>query len=275
MLFAGTVHDYQLVTESNPCTTMNDSDQAAQGVHEPVSLTPPPRPPPPRVSPLRRGEHHSLVPPALPPKERLGAASLTLAEIAGKLPVRTSSCRLVPPPLPEPRQKRKETSPIGCSRSAVADHLASKVAPALPVDSDDSAHAVDSVSISPAIPVSVNVTLPQNGRHAVPNPLRLGLDAPKVGLKGKTIPRASSDCCWPRDAATSSTNGSLKARVDNPSAAECSVCLEQPIDCVLYTCGHMCMCYECAVGLHRASTAGGSCPICRQTIRDVIKIYRS
>ena len=194
--------------------------------------------------------------------------------MAEKHPPRTSSCHLVPPPLPQPRQKRKETSPIACSRSAVADRLAGKVAPALPVDSDNAASAVD-MSTPPRVTESGNVTVPRNDRHAVLDSLQLGLDAPNVGLKGRTIPRASSDCHWPHGAVTSSTTGSLEMPLDKASAAECSVCLERPIDCVLYTCGHMCMCYECAVGLHRASIEGGSCPICRQTIRDVIKIYRS
>jgi len=59
---------------------------------------------------------------------------------------------------------------------------------------------------------------------------------------------------------------------DAPSN-ECVVCLERAPDCVLYTCGHMCMCHSCArdVVQHR----GALCPICRQSIRDVIKIFRS
>ena len=269
--FAGTVHDYLVVTESNPCSAVNGRGPATQSVEEPVSLTPPPRPPPPRVSPHRR-EHHSSLPPALPPKERHATASLSSAETAEKHPARTSSCHLVPPPLPEPRQKRKEASPTGCSRS---DRLASKVAPALPVDSGETSHAANTLSTPPAVAESGNATVPRNDQHAVLNPSRLGLDAPAVGLKGKTIPRASSDRHWPHDAAASSARASLEIAVEKASAAECSVCLEQPIDCVLYTCGHMCMCYECAIGLHHASIEGGSCPICRQAIRDVIKIYRS
>jgi len=46
------------------------------------------------------------------------------------------------------------------------------------------------------------------------------------------------------------------------------------VDCVLYTCGHMCMCYECALQQWRGRGAG-SCPICRNEIRDVIKTFRS
>jgi len=236
-----------------------------------ASLSPPPRPPPPRVSPQRR-EHHSSLPPALPPKERHGAASLTTAGTTGKLSARISSPHLVPPPLPQPRQKGKETSPVGSSRSTVADRLASKVVPPLPINDDDTEDKVELVSTTLE---SGNMTVPKCDKHGMQDQLQLGLDNPMVSLKGRTIPRASSDCHWPLDAATSSTKGSLSFPLDRASAAECSVCFERPTDCVLYTCGHMCMCYECAVGVHHASLDGGSCPICRQSIKDVIKIYCS
>jgi hypothetical protein len=35
----------------------------------------------------------------------------------------------------------------------------------------------------------------------------------------------------------------------------------------------MCMCYRCAIDV--VQNRGALCPICRQPIRDVIKIYRS
>jgi len=237
-----------------------------------MSLTPPPRPPPPRSIPQRR-EHHSSLPPALPPKERHSTVSLTLAEMSEKPPA--PSHLVPPPPLPEPRQKRKETSPVGCCRSAVADHLANKVAPPLPVSTDDRKQEDRGILIPRAIAGPGNMTLPKNDSHSTIDPMRLKLDAARVGLKGKTIPRVSSDSHWPLDSVASSKKESAVAPVDIASAMECSVCLERPIDCVLYMCGHMCMCYECAIGLHLACAEGGSCPICRQTIRDVIKIYRS
>jgi Zinc finger, C3HC4 type (RING finger) len=56
-------------------------------------------------------------------------------------------------------------------------------------------------------------------------------------------------------------------------SSECAVCLERAPDCVLYTCGHMCMCYKCAEDV--VKNRGALCPICRQPIRDIIKIYRS
>ena len=53
---------------------------------------------------------------------------------------------------------------------------------------------------------------------------------------------------------------------------ECVVCYEADVDCVLYSCGHMCMCFSCAVQQFDCS---GECPLCRATIRDVIRTYRA
>jgi protein neuralized len=64
----------------------------------------------------------------------------------------------------------------------------------------------------------------------------------------------------------------LNASFSNTS--ECTICYERPVDCVLYTCGHMCMCYECALQQWRGR-GGGICPMCRMSIRDVIRTFRS
>ncbi|XP_067615457.1 protein neuralized isoform X2 [Eurosta solidaginis] len=59
----------------------------------------------------------------------------------------------------------------------------------------------------------------------------------------------------------------------NSSAnAECTICYENQIDSVLYMCGHMCMCYDCAIEQWRG-VGGGQCPLCRAVIRDVIRTY--
>ena len=54
---------------------------------------------------------------------------------------------------------------------------------------------------------------------------------------------------------------------------ECSICLENEPDCVLYTCGHMCMCFECGQGILKGSNP--LCPLCRKPVADIIKIYKS
>ncbi|KAJ8952958.1 hypothetical protein NQ318_006575 [Aromia moschata] len=58
------------------------------------------------------------------------------------------------------------------------------------------------------------------------------------------------------------------------AGAECTICYENAIDAVLYMCGHMCMCYECALQQWRGK-GGGHCPLCRAVIRDVIRTYKS
>lgn len=64
----------------------------------------------------------------------------------------------------------------------------------------------------------------------------------------------------------------MKAK--SPSATDCIVCYENQVDCVLYQCGHMCLCYTCARELWRGQ-GGGLCPCCRASIRDVVRIYKS
>ena len=60
---------------------------------------------------------------------------------------------------------------------------------------------------------------------------------------------------------------------EDSSNNECCVCLENPPNCVVYTCGHMCMCYACAMDIKNAKDA--LCPMCRQEIKDVIRIFKS
>ena len=73
----------------------------------------------------------------------------------------------------------------------------------------------------------------------------------------------------PRDAVLTNE----KTESDDNSSNECAVCLERPPDCVLYMCGHMCVCYNCALDI--CQSADASCPICRRPIIDIIKIFRS
>ncbi|XP_010140440.1 PREDICTED: E3 ubiquitin-protein ligase NEURL1-like, partial [Buceros rhinoceros silvestris] len=54
---------------------------------------------------------------------------------------------------------------------------------------------------------------------------------------------------------------------------ECTICYENIVDTVIYSCGHMCLCYSC--GLKLKKMANACCPICRRAIKDIIKTYRS
>jgi protein neuralized len=66
------------------------------------------------------------------------------------------------------------------------------------------------------------------------------------------------------------------ATSENPNGGfDCTICYENPIDSVLYMCGHMCMCYGCAIKHWRGGAGGGVCPLCRASIKDVIRTYKS
>lgn len=53
---------------------------------------------------------------------------------------------------------------------------------------------------------------------------------------------------------------------------ECTICMDAPVNTVLYMCGHMCMCHECGDRLLKTK---GICPICRAVVKDVIRTYKS
>lgn len=48
----------------------------------------------------------------------------------------------------------------------------------------------------------------------------------------------------------------------------CKICMDRMIDCVLVECGHMCSCVKCGKLL-------SECPICRQYVVRVIRVFKS
>ncbi|XP_029130408.1 probable E3 ubiquitin-protein ligase LUL4 isoform X2 [Cajanus cajan] len=56
---------------------------------------------------------------------------------------------------------------------------------------------------------------------------------------------------------------------DNDPGKECVICMTEPKDTAVLPCRHMCMCGECAKALRLQSN---KCPICRQSIEELIEI---
>lgn len=70
----------------------------------------------------------------------------------------------------------------------------------------------------------------------------------------------------------SQVNEEKDNNAEDSAGSECSICMNNKVNAVIYRCGHMCMCFACAKETHRRS---GDCPICRTPIIDVIRCYPS
>lgn len=87
------------------------------------------------------------------------------------------------------------------------------------------------------------------------------------GVHGKSSPPVP-----PKTHSMSTPTSPSENTIPESEISECTVCYEREVNSVLYKCGHVCMCFECAI---QVKEKGSLCPICRQTIHDVIKIYKT
>uniref|UniRef100_A0A8C5GIE6 RING-type E3 ubiquitin transferase n=1 Tax=Gouania willdenowi TaxID=441366 RepID=A0A8C5GIE6_GOUWI len=62
----------------------------------------------------------------------------------------------------------------------------------------------------------------------------------------------------------------LQDEEDNQPDNTCVICLNQPRNCVLLDCGHVCCCYRCYQALPQPR-----CPICRQAIIRVVPVHHT
>jgi len=53
---------------------------------------------------------------------------------------------------------------------------------------------------------------------------------------------------------------------------QCKVCFDQTANAALIPCGHLALCYSCAVHIQKQS---GTCPICRQSFNSVFQVFRA
>lgn len=61
--------------------------------------------------------------------------------------------------------------------------------------------------------------------------------------------------------------GTTSWEVADEEADLCQICYGEEIDALFFDCGHVCSCVECAKQCE-------SCPICRRSVRQVVKMYR-
>lgn len=69
-------------------------------------------------------------------------------------------------------------------------------------------------------------------------------------------------------AEASSTESSSPRRVRNQQDSLCNICMDNLADCILLECGHMVTCTQCGKRL-------ANCPICRQYISRVVRVFRT
>lgn len=102
---------------------------------------------------------------------------------------------------------------------------------------------------SPRVPVAGDVRSPAS-QPQLPQP---------IGTRIKSHPKPT------RGTTRLAPHKEEKQKVEEEG--ECCVCMNAQSDCVLYRCGHVCACMSCAKELKQ-------CPICREQVSDVIKMWK-
>ncbi len=54
---------------------------------------------------------------------------------------------------------------------------------------------------------------------------------------------------------------------------ECVICMDAPRNTVFYPCGHQCLCEPCGQRFKKEARHQ-VCPICRNRVKDIIKVYK-
>jgi hypothetical protein len=67
-----------------------------------------------------------------------------------------------------------------------------------------------------------------------------------------------------------SSNTPIESSSSVPTSSEdtCKVCLDAEANCAFIECGHIVSCLNCAKVLTR-------CPVCRETIKRTLRVYKS
>ena len=85
------------------------------------------------------------------------------------------------------------------------------------------------------------------------------------------IPFASNNNLREASSASQATQNEIRLRPEELDVRDsdlCTICMSNPIDCLILECGHMSACLTCAKLLSK-------CPICREQITRLVKAFRS
>ena len=85
------------------------------------------------------------------------------------------------------------------------------------------------------------------------------------------IPSASNNNLRESSSASRATQNEIRLRPEELEVRDsdlCSICMSNPIDCLILECGHMATCLTCANSLSK-------CPICRKQIIRLVKAFKS
>ena len=237
-----------------------------------LDIATPPRLPPKQLS------HQRPIPPQLPPFDQI--LTPTPAK-SSKLPAMATPIKGSKPPIPARSTSINQDNAInnelisGGLLSAGSNSSENPLSPRL------QEHNSTQHSTTP-----INNTLPHNSstpplmpRHQIITP-QTELSAPSSSQTSPAHTTTKPECPVDEtDKNPSEEGGALSSDKDQSPVeggvekAECAVCFERQVDCVIYTCGHICCCFSCATDI--CNNQDRLCPICRQYIKDVIRIYRS
>lgn len=87
-----------------------------------------------------------------------------------------------------------------------------------------------------------------------------------VALNGGFAPNEFAAHTEVRVAPSADGNGDAKSPLD------CDVCMTRPKNSLIQPCNHMCACYDCAMVLMNRNDP---CPICRNRIINIVKVFIS
>ena len=195
-------------------------------------------------------------------------------------PLSSSSSQVPSPPPPPPPQ------PVKCAQKSSASKRAtfkfrSSSEKGPPSTSSCTPPSQVKMAIStfqrhcePTQPASTRAPVSASSRWPPPTTVRPP-PPPRRRSQDALLPVASSTTpkqTFPAAGSRPTFQGLLRQRSAG-AAGECCSCLDRASDCVIYRCGHICLCYECAIDI-RQTHRPPLCPICRQMISDVIRIYR-